>query len=351
MMKPNDGEGMRNPVFIVGCGRSGTTMLMLMLDRHPDLAIPSESHFIRHLWRQRESFNVDGSFDSDGLTRRILQSEHFRRWEVSDEAVWRRVEAMNEPGFADVIRGVFSAYADSRGKPRWGDKTPIYVRELDWLARLFPDARFLHIIRDGRDVALSYISLPWGPKNAWQAGLKWRRDVEAGCRSGATLGEPHYMEIRYESLVDDANDQLKRVCRFLDLSYEPSMLTPDDKALRKLRHNKEAHTRSVMAPMKGLRDWRRQMHDSDVRAFEAVAGDVLTALAYERRFPHIPLSTRIHTRIRIRAYRLYEIGSRIRRVASRKLTGALAGRRTRHGDPGRPSMYDPGVKQRQQDQL
>jgi Sulfotransferase family len=335
-----DREG---PVFIVGCGRSGTTMLMLMLDRHPQLAIPTESHFIMHQWRQRRSMVAGGSFQADVLTKRILQSDHFRRWDVPEEIVWHNVHALDKPGFADVIRAVFLAYAATQGKPRWGDKTPVYVHELDLLARLFPDARFIHIIRDGRDVALSYSShesAPWGPMNVSQAALKWRRDVNAGRRSGALLGGSRYIEVRYESLVDDAQGQLEAVCRFLDLPFEQAMLKPDERGELKLRHylrhNRPAYSRSLEAPIRGARDWRWQMPASDARDFESVAGDLLTLLEYERRFPHISPLRRVRASGQILTYDLHRLGSRTKSVVRQTATRSISSMRTRILDRRHP---------------
>src|SRR6266545_1616703 len=156
------------PVFVVGCGRSGTTMLRLMLDAHPELAIPGESHFIPPLWSARRRYLRGGRLDADLLLTELFRTLHFQMWKLPEAEVRRRVSGLMDPGFADVIGSVFAVYAEHQGKERWGDKTPIYVRHLPLLATLFGDARFVHLIRDGRDVTLSYLSVPWGPSTIWQ---------------------------------------------------------------------------------------------------------------------------------------------------------------------------------------
>jgi Sulfotransferase family len=288
------GDGEWGPVFIVGCGRSGTTMLRLMLDRHPDLAIPGESHFIPDMWMMRSRYVSNGMLDVERLVRNILTTEEVAWWNVPEDAVWRRLRRLESPGFGGVVEAIFAAYADTQGKRRWGDKTPIYVTSIPLIAQLFPTARFIHLIRDGRDVALSYLSIPSGPDNVWQAARRWRRDVNAGRRAGRALESGRYLEVRYEDLVARPARQLRIICAFLDLSFDPGLLEADASALEKVRPSwRFIHARVELPPTQGLRDWRREMRVSNQIAFEAVAGATLMELGYERRYRTIPFSYRL----------------------------------------------------------
>src|SRR5438094_522137 len=151
-----------SPVFVVGVARSGTTLLRVMLDSHPDLAIPYESTIIPKLWARRNELSRTELMDL------ILESKCLRLSGISRQAIIAKVEELHSPSFADIIRAVFVANAQQHQKTRWGDKTPRYVEHIPLLASLFPSARFLHIIRDGRDVVLSLSSLldvwPWVPQ-------------------------------------------------------------------------------------------------------------------------------------------------------------------------------------------
>src|SRR5437867_5518897 len=207
------------PLFIVGCGRSGSTLLRLMLDAGPEIAIPGESHFIPQLFER-----FGGAADPDALASALMATPHFGHWKIPEGAVWERVRAIDPPTFADVIEAAYLANAGEHGKPRWGDKTPIYVRSIPLLAGLWPDARFVHLIRDGRDVALSYLSLHWGPSTISAAANKWRGDVTAGIRDGRLLGTSRYLEVRYEALVENAERELQRICEFADLKFAKEML-------------------------------------------------------------------------------------------------------------------------------
>ena len=302
------------PLFVVGCGRSGSTLLRLMLDAHPDLAVPGESHFIPQLRRM-----FPDPVDGGTLTAALLRTPHFRHWKVAESSVRERVRSLRTPTFAAVIASAFEANADEQGKRRWGDKTPIHVRSIPLLSGLWPDARFVHLIRDGRDVALSYLSLPWGPDTVWAAALKWRRDVGTGIRDGQPLGTSRYLEVRYEELVAAPADALRAICAFAGLRFDEAMLDPG----ARLGHptlapdaGRAFHARVQEEVTPGARNWRTQMSPGDVRRFEAVAGALLRDLGYERRFPAARLRDRVEGAVQSGAWELRTAASDARRSLS-----------------------------------
>jgi hypothetical protein len=291
-------------MFIVGCGRSGTTMLRLMLDAHSAIAIPGESHFIPPLWSDRRRYAAGAGVDARRLAADIMRTPHFQLWDIPKEAVWRRIETLEKHSFGDVVEAVFTAYADEHGKKRWGDKTPIYVVAIPLLAHLFPGAQFVHLIRDGRDVALSYLSVPWGPSTIWEAAHKWRRDVSTGRRDGRALGPERYMEVRYEALVSDPRHILGLICNFAGLPFEDVMLEPHRDGERRLQAPSDGvqwHSSAIRPPTKGLRSWRAQMPAAQSRSFEVIAGDLLTELGYERTTNTVSRGARTSAALRTRA--------------------------------------------------
>jgi hypothetical protein len=242
--------------FVVGCSRSGTTLLRAMLNSHPELAVPPESHFA--LARSARS-----------LRRALRREPWFALWEIAAPDV-RRLDC------ADAVRALFAAYAATRRKPRYADKTPHYVSHLPRLAARFPEARFVHVVRDGRDVALSLLEVPWGPDTIEEAALLWRRRVLEGRAAG--LPTARYRELRYDALVADPERQLRALAAWLELDYDAAMLAYPDHSLT-VPHP-EHHRRLGLAPTPGLRDWRREMAPEDAARFEAVAGDALAELGY-----------------------------------------------------------------------
>ena len=182
------------PVIVLGVRRSGTTLLRVMLDRNPELAVPDESYFVPQLARRHRT-PVDPAAFVDDLRRLPTLVEWGRLARIGGGAP--------RPGMTtgEAIAAVFAAYAAERGKARWGDKTPLYMQHLDVLERLFPDARYIHLIRDGRDAALSFLSVPdglmtegWGhPRDAAGFACQWGTEVVAarelsarGSAKGAT---------------------------------------------------------------------------------------------------------------------------------------------------------------------
>lgn len=283
--------------MIVGRGRSGTTLLRAILASHPDLAIPEESHFIAMLRRPRRYERPDG-FAVERFAEDISGVWWMRRWGLSEPEVRAALEAAAPRNCRDAIRALYRLYARREGKGRYGDKTPIYVLHIAFLARLFPEARFVHVIRDGRDVALSFLDASFGPSTIAEAAWSWRRAVRRGRSAGRRLGSGRYLEVRYEELVADPERSTRHVCDFIGLPFEERMLRYFEQGDRLLVgiDNPHEHTSIMLPPTKGLRDWRRQMSKADVSVFEAIAGDLLSELGYERSNGSPSLGTRIHAR-------------------------------------------------------
>ena len=254
-------------------------MLRVMLDRHPELAVPDESYFVPQL-ADRHLRHVDPDEFVDDL-RRI---DTLADWEVPLDKVRARLTERMPIGAA--IGTVYAVYATERGKPRWGDKTPMYMQNLRLLERLFPDALFVHLIRDGRDAAMSFLSMPKGlmaetwmqPHDIAGFACQWRSEVKAARRLGRRVGRGRYLEVRYEDLVQDIESVLSDISVFARLPYEPALA---DYA-GSIDVSAEPHQQSLTRPpTAGLRDWRVQMTREEVEAFEQVAGDLLADLGYE----------------------------------------------------------------------
>lgn len=268
--------------FIVACGRSGTTLLRAMLERGGQIAIPPESYFPVSLHRR----HWRGAFDPAAFANDLSANVRFRQWGIPVP------DLSGSADYADAVRSVYVAYAASHDADRYGDKTPPFVLHMELLAGLFPETRFVHVIRDGRDVARSLVQTSFGPNRLARAAEVWQRRVTAGRASGVRLGPERHLEIRYESLVGEPAATLHSVCTFLELEFVDEMLHPEDSAML-LPEGERPHHANLERPVTpGLRDWRRDMPDADVALVEAVAGDLLSELGYERRFPKVPLVAR-----------------------------------------------------------
>jgi Sulfotransferase family len=281
--------------FVVGATRSGTTLLRLMLDAHPGMAIPSETHFIPELISAREKHGA-------GPEQMLELLTSHRRWgdftiEPAELAArWASLEVLSGP---EAVRAFFALYADKQGNPgaRWGDKTPGYIKSMREIQTYLPEARFIHLIRDGRDVALSVLKQDWGPQTVEAAAGKWRSRVLRGRAQQPYLG--FYIEVKFEDLVLHTERELRRICEFIDLDFDPNMLGYHETAEQRLQEKARALPRAHGEPQSAekrlmshaktfeppnpdlIGTWRERMSGADQAAYEALAGDLLADLGYE----------------------------------------------------------------------
>ena len=274
---------MTGPLILLGVSRSGTTLLRVILDRSPGVAIPDESFFVPLLAR-RHGRTIDAERFLDDVSR----IPTIRDWGVSVADVAGRVRPGMPTG--EAIAAIYEAYADAAGKPRWGDKTPMHMRHLALLDELFPGAQYVHLIRDGRDAATSFLQMPEGtftrtwahPRTPAQFAHLWRKEVGDARALGRRVGKASYHEVRYEDLVADPASAVGGICAFAAIPFEPAMLdyvgAVDVSA-------KPHQQRLLTPPTSGVRSWREDMFAEDAAAFESVAGDLLSELGYDVRSP------------------------------------------------------------------
>lgn len=287
---------MRDPMpIIVGVPRSGTTLLRMMLDAHPAVAIPPETGFLPAL------ADLDPTADCARAACRIITDFHtWPDFHLDPDVLLAALERASPTSPADAARVFYRLYAERFGKTRWGDKTPTYGASIDRIALLLPEGRFIHLIRDGRDVMLSVRNLWFRPGDTVEACAQdWAARVAQARALGSRVA--HYLEIRYEALITSPADTLREICRFLNLTFEPQMLTyyagaaarldehqPRFTADGRLLVSKEArldNQRLVKQPPRADRidRWKAEMTDAELQQFEAVAGEWLDWLGYARR--------------------------------------------------------------------
>ena len=263
------------PIFIVGCPRSGTSMLRDLLRSHARLTFPPESYFIPPFYRAYG--DPRDAAEARRLASRILQL----RWVRSRQVPLEPESFADCRSFREVVCRLYEAWARQENKPRWGDKTPHYAAEIPLLAKLFPNAKFIHIYRDGRDVAMSWIRGRFGPCNIYTAARLWMWYVNHARRAGAALPCETYLEFSYEQLLQQPRQTMQQVCEFIGESY-------DDVVLRRNRLPPDPLNPFVIG--QGLGEaivstnsakWKTRMPVRDRVLFESVAGHLLQALGYE----------------------------------------------------------------------
>jgi hypothetical protein len=216
------------PIFVVGCPRSGTTLLSLMIHAHPRLAMPPETRFLVKTWRKRRQF---GNLETEEL-RRALADMITSTGKISfreagfDPDTMRPLIMSAPPTIGSAFGVVFREFARLHGKARWGDKRPAYYQEVDVLLRLFPDAQIVHVMRDGRACVASLKGMPWWKLDSVGSMAAWSFSEYCMRRNQRRLPADVFYALRYESLVADPEAELRKLCAFLDEEFDESMLDP-----------------------------------------------------------------------------------------------------------------------------
>lgn len=274
---------MSEPFFIVGFQRSGTTLLRLMLDAHPEIAIPLDTAGLWARYETKLAAYGDLSVEDDRrrLVGDILAEERIRLWKTA-LTVAEVLARWTQPRYPGVIRAFHECYAVARGKKQWAGKDPGDMVRLDQLNRWFPAARFIHIIRDGRDACLSQLQQDFGFDNLFDCAVAWREEVQWVRRMGALLG-PRYYEIRYEDLVAEPERHLRSICRFLDIEFNTGMLRYHERVENSVPEEKR-HLWPLLEkpPQAGnTKRWKVLLSNGERICFEKRAGGVLGELGYE----------------------------------------------------------------------
>jgi hypothetical protein len=295
-MEPADTNGTaRAPApFIVGVARSGTTLLRLMLDAHPELAIPPETHFVPRFVKE-----VERGADAEAGLAFVTGHKRWPDWGLDADALRARFEALDPFTAGDALRAFFGLYAEGHGKPRWGDKSPTHLKRMARIHKALPEARFLHVIRDGRDAALSLLERSWGPDTIPDAAAAWKEGIEKARRQAKRkLPDDAYVEVRYEELVREPEATLREVARAIELPWDERMLRYHEVADERMseverdfeRGGGERITAAERAAQHALvREpprpdrigrWRTELPADARRQFEEIAGDLLAELGY-----------------------------------------------------------------------
>ncbi|GAA0798316.1 sulfotransferase family protein [Spirilliplanes yamanashiensis] len=270
------------PIFVVGCPRSGTTMLQLMLHAHPRIALPPENRFVLPAYTRRHDF---GDLTVAGNRRKlgdwIVAERAFGDLGLDPGHVVEEVVAA-PPTLGSALGAVLRAYAAKFGKPRWGDKRPAYLRHLDVIQKLFPDAQIINIVRDGRDCVASLKEVPWRQRGFGELVDFWARAADETRRAARRLDPATYHQVRYEDLVRDPEPALRAMCDFLDEDYDPAMARPGEQARVAVPEYKVWHklTHGEVTTER-VQSWRTRLTPDEIRMCEAAFGHRLVQFGYE----------------------------------------------------------------------
>jgi sulfotransferase family protein len=313
------GSAMR-PIFVGGCERSGTTMLGAMLGGHSRCLCVPETQFIDDLLAQAD---LGRSVDPRTALTRIVAHERYRLfWNLSlDPSSVDPVELGSTYG--EVLIWLVRAFGRKAGKSTpdlWIDHTPTNFRRARTLLRTFPEARFIHLVRDGRAVAASLLPLDWGPNNALHAAEFWMARCAPGLATELDLGGSRVLRVRYEDVLQEPEGSLRRIALFAGVEYEPDMVT--GKSHRASRYHERQH-RLVGNPPDVSRaaGWQQVLTRRQIEMFEAEAGEFLETLGYQPRYGLRALPA---TRIEVLRLRLHDLARRAQNNLHRRWRASVS---------------------------
>lgn len=235
--------------FLVGAERSGTTLLRLMLDSHPELAFRYEFEMSVEFMPEGAGFpDLDAYYEYLRALRHVEAPPHIDR-------------SLDYPA---LVRSFLEQKRRKDGKPRVG---AVVHKHFDRLLRIWPDARFIHLVRDGRDVAQSCVGMGWYG-NAWRAAERWITAERLWSRMLELVPEERRIEVRYEDLIAEPVEQLTRMCALIGIAYHPAMLEYPRHSSYKPPNPRHAY------------QWRRRLAPREVQRVESRIADLLVARGY-----------------------------------------------------------------------
>lgn len=320
------------PVFVVGCQRSGSTLLGAMLGAHPDMVCVPEAQFLADLMPPGPA---DRPVDPARVINQVERHWRFQVWE------WDLAGRRPAPGECpDTYRGamewlvrLYDRDTKSGVSRVWVEQQPGHVRCLRDLLLHFADAKAIHVVRDGRAVAASLLPLDWGPNEILPAANFWEQRVARGFAASAFMGPDRLMHIRYEDITRDPEAAMRRCADFIGVEYHPAMLVSG--GLRLPRFTEHQHNLVGSRPNPGRNDaWKEKLSPREIEIFEAVSGDLLRYLGYELTTQHAREPSFVEKLVQFSRDQVKKAINR-RRFGRRTRPFEEAGRRAAPALPGR----------------
>jgi hypothetical protein len=268
-----------SPIFIVGMPRSGTKLLRELLNQHSEVSIPrAETNFLPYFAKNfykygdlsnRSNFN---RFYYD-ISRTTFFSYIAGAKQIWDIEQWYKSVEATDFSISSVLSAFYELHAKNEQKSIWGDKTPSHIGQIPLIKTLFPSSKIIHIYRDVRDYCLS-MRKAWG-KNIYRASERWVEDIERCQRDGSAVGSNSYLELQYETLIDNTEKEIRKVCDFCNIQFEKQMIVP------RYAVEKVGDAKGHFKVLKGnYNKWKKQLTPKEVRKIEEISGSLMNSLGY-----------------------------------------------------------------------
>ena len=308
------------PIFIVGVQRSGTTLLRLILNAHSEIAIPEEARFLTPILKKGSFSKIYSGNELRNVIKYLKNNSQFALWNFDANAFYAELDRRDSISVRDLISLMFSAYSQNEGKSTWGDKS-LFFGSINTLYDLFPDARFIHIVRDGRDVFASWRKMDPSKKNPAVMAIDWVFKENSISAAFNNLPSANQLTIRYEDLLEQPQKMVAIVCEFLEIEYEDEML---DFYKSSQRYIGEHHSELIFNKIdsRNTKKWKTVLNRRDKAIFTHLSRSLLKQHNYETEsiqpkfFDYIAITMMISIGLPYRAFQV--IMNRVRYIQALK---------------------------------
>lgn len=272
---------MKRPIFIVGCPRSGTTLLQQMLDAHPDIAIAPETFFIRHFWLQRERYgDLENDANYHRLIRDIVKIPEFKEMGLN-ATEFSHASSNIDRKYPSVFQLLLGQFAQKRQVKIVGEKTPNHLLYMPTIQKFFPLARFIHIVRDPRAVVNSWQKVPWTTGSPGGDAEVWRRYMSTARLCSDTV-KSSLFTLHYEDLVLAPEKNIRDLCLFLNIEFSSSMLNHAENKDQLVNVVREPWKVNAKKPVNqtSLDRWRAELSKRTVFEIETIVRSEMNYLGY-----------------------------------------------------------------------
>ncbi len=315
-MAPSAQTSKVRPTFLFGMERSGTTLLSMMVGSHPAIAVPLATTGMWIDFGQRlEAYGyLKNRNDQARLVDAVLAHERVKLWDADLDRE-RILEDLPLGDYGALLCRVQAEYARAKNKPHWANMDISTLDHMDLINDWIPTARFVQIVRDGRDVALSHQTMPYGSGNIADCAHAWVSRVGMNAKMGRILGPERYCALRFEDLVNDSESTLKRLCGFLGVAFDADMLRYTQMVEEKIPKDRRWLWPALNQPPQKTKValWRHAMTRSQRIVFEDIAGAALKDWGYET-YERRPKSLRAYF---LALWYFVTQGGRLRRLGRR----------------------------------
>ncbi|MFA5417111.1 MAG: sulfotransferase [Bacteroidales bacterium] len=280
-------------LFIVGRPRSGTTLLRTLFDAHTNVVMPPECQFVVNLYGKYGKKSNWSKKDLKQFYDDLLIQWRFKSWKMDNQQLMENLLKNEGPNsYGNICKTVYSTYQSVFPKEKillFGDKNPGYAIYTRRLLKIFPNARFIHIIRDYRDNFVSVKNVDFELSIPSSVGLKWVYFYQKVHRD-ARKNPSAYYHIRYEDLVSEPEKTLKSLCEFAGIEYQPEILNFHDKKDDMLKVYSPAVMNTYHASLfkkintSRIGLWEKQLTDDEVKLLDYTIGPLAEQAGYKRKY-------------------------------------------------------------------